>query len=149
MKNATADKPRGIQWTIFSPGPLEDLDLQMILRYYPPNTTISRTKTDRLCRYAQQTGLNINEKKIQIIKINNTQQNHVTIGEQTIEEVDDFTYLGSLIRKEDSTSKEIQSRINKARSANLRPIWKSQQYSLKTKLKLYNSNVEVCTPLRV
>ena len=142
MKNTTADKPRGIQWTLFSK--LEDLDFADDLALLSSSHNHIQEKTNRLCRFAQQTGLTINEKKTQIMKINNTIQNTVTIKDHHIEEVDDFTYLGSLLSKEDSTSKDIKSRLNKARTAfaKLRPIWKSQQYSLRTKLKLYNSNVK-------
>ena len=58
--------------------------------------------------------------------------------------MEDFTYLGSLISKDNGARKDIQSRLGKARGAfaRLQPIWKSKQRSLKTKLRLYNSNVK-------
>lgn len=42
-----------------------------------------------------------------------------------IEEVDDFTYLRSIISKKGGTDEDIQARIEKARQAfaMLRPIW--------------------------
>ena len=57
--------------------------------------------------------------------------------------MDDFTYLGSNISAENSVQKNISARINKARSSycSLCNIWKSNIYSLKTKLRLFNSNV--------
>jgi len=62
-----------------------------------------------------------------------------------IENVDDFTYLGSTISTDNGVQKDIQSRLNKARGAfaRLRPIWKSKAYSKRTKLKIYNSNVKL------
>ena len=60
-----------------------------------------------------------------------------------LEAVDDFTYLGSNISAENSVQKDISARINKARNSyfSLRNIWKSNIYSLKTTLGLFNSNV--------
>nr|XP_006821712.1 PREDICTED: uncharacterized protein LOC102806297 [Saccoglossus kowalevskii] len=83
-------------------------------------------------------------KKTQLLKINATNQTQLKIQGKAINEVDDFTYLGSNVSKKDSTSKDIKSRIAKARNAfiKLNPIWKSNQYSQKLKLKLYNSNVK-------
>ena len=45
---------------------------------------------------------------------------------------------------EDSTQKDIKNRLSKARAAfhKLRPIWKTNQYSRKTKIKLYNQNIK-------
>ena len=58
--------------------------------------------------------------------------------------VEEFTYLGSLLSKDNACSGDISIRLGKARStfASLQTIWKSKQYSLKTKLQLYNSNVK-------
>ena len=87
MKNTTADKPRGIQWTLFSK--LEDLDFADDLALLSSSHNHIQEKTNRLCRFARQTGLTINEKKTQIMKINNTIQNTVTIKDHHIDEVDD------------------------------------------------------------
>ena len=53
--------------------------------------------------------------------------------------VTDFTYLGSIISVENSVHKDINKAINSYCS--LRNIWKSNVYSLKTKVRLFNSNV--------
>ena len=67
----------------------------------------------------------------------------IMIDGEELEAVDDFTYLGSNISAENSVQKDISGRINKARNSycSLRNIWKSNIYSLKTKLRLFNSNV--------
>ena len=54
-----------------------------------------------------------------------------------------FTYLGSVVRQDGGTKQDIQSRLNKARNAfrSLNAVWRSLQYSIKTKLKLYHSCV--------
>ena len=48
------------------------------------------------------------------------------------------------ISSEDGSKADIKSRIGKARVAfnSLQNIWKSKKLALKTKIKLYNSNVK-------
>ena len=67
----------------------------------------------------------------------------IRIDGKELEVVDDFTYLGSNISAENSVQKDISARINKARNSycNLCNIWKSNINSLKTELRLFNSNV--------
>ena len=54
-----------------------------------------------------------------------------------------FTYLGSVVRQDGGTNKDIQSRLSKARNAfrGLNAVWRPSQYSIKTSLKLYQSCV--------
>ena len=61
-----------------------------------------------------------------------------------IQFVEKFTYLGSVISKDNGAKTDITSRLSKARHAFslLTNIWRSNKYSMKTKLKLYNSNVK-------
>ena len=53
-------------------------------------------------------------------------------------------YLGTLITGEGGISNEIKTRLQKARAAfsQLNQIWKSNIFSKKTKVKIYNSNVK-------
>ncbi len=66
------------------------------------------------------------------------------IGGVALEHAENLTYLGSIINSDNGAKEDIKARINKARSAfsRLRPIWNSKVYSLKTKIKLYKSNVK-------
>ena len=54
------------------------------------------------------------------------------------------TYLGSVISKDNVAKTDITSRLSKAKHtfSLLTNIWRSNKYSMKTKLKLYNSNVK-------
>jgi hypothetical protein len=63
---------------------------------------------------------------------------------RSLECVDRFTYLGSVISKDGSAQKDIKNILSKARNAfaNLRPVWRSSVYSIRTKLHLYNSIVK-------
>ena len=56
---------------------------------------------------------------------------------------EEFTYLGSTVRHDGGTDKDIKNRLNKARNSfgMLKNVWRSSQYSIKTKLKLYQSCV--------
>ena len=58
-------------------------------------------------------------------------------------QTDSFTYLGSIIRPGGGTKEDIQGRLSKAWSVfrGMTNIWRSTQYNVKTKLKLYQSCV--------
>ena len=58
--------------------------------------------------------------------------------------VEKFTYLGSLVAKDNAARKDLKARLGKARGAfaRLQPVWRSKQYSLRTKRRLYNSTVK-------
>ena len=142
MRKTTSDKPRGIQWTLFSQ--LEDLNFADDLAFLSVKLDHLQEKTDRLERYAKQTGLTINTSKTQVMSINTTPTAPVTVNGEPLEFVQDFTYLGSLISKDNGGQQDIKARLGKARCAfaKLQNIWKSNQYTTKTKIRLYNSNVK-------
>ena len=56
-----------------------------------------------------------------------------------------FTYLGSVVRQDGGTNRDVQSRLSEARKAfrSLNAVWRSSQHSVKTKLKLYQSLIRV------
>jgi hypothetical protein len=66
------------------------------------------------------------------------------IGQETIERVDDFLYLGSKVGETGGTLLDIQQRINKARGAfsRLINIWKANNINLHLKIKLFNACVK-------
>jgi len=61
-----------------------------------------------------------------------------------VEEVQQFTYLGSIVRTDGGTEEDVKSRLGKARVAfhMLDNLWKSKVISRHTKLKISNSNVK-------
>jgi hypothetical protein len=122
QRQATSDKRRGIQWTMFSH--LEDLDFADDLAEISGNNIHLQEKTDRLNKYARQTGLNINTKKTKIMTINAIPE-PITINNDPLEEVEDFTYLGSVLSKDNGAGKDSKARLSKARVAfaKLQPIW--------------------------
>ena len=68
----------------------------------------------------------------------------IKIDGQEIETVDKFTYLGSIVDVNGGTDSDVKSRINKARHAFaiLKPIWKSRKITLRTKIRLFKTNVK-------
>ena len=88
-------------------------------------------------------GLEINVPKTKILKLNANSQEPITIGDQILEDVDCFEYLGSKIDEAGGTLTDVKARINKSRTAfaSLNKIWNSNNISIKTKLRLFKSNV--------
>ncbi|KAL8564069.1 hypothetical protein ACOMHN_034546 [Nucella lapillus] len=68
---------------------------------------------------------------------------NINMNGQKFEEVDSFKYLGSIITKDGSSTKEIRTRLSLASSAltKLDTIWKSNTISLPVKIRLYKSLV--------
>ena len=74
-------------------------------------------------------------------KVNSTSTVSVTLGEEAIEEVEHFTYLGSIVGTHGGTELDVMARIGKARVAflQLENIWKSNVLSLKSKIRIFNT----------
>ena len=137
----TMGEPRGLQWTFTKR--LEDLDFADDICLMSHTLQHIQEKTDRLQQTAESTGLAINTCKTKSMRINAAQNRPVTIQNSQVEEVTNFTYLGSVVSTSGGTEEDIRSRIGKAMYAfvTLRPIRKNSNISLPTKLKLFNSNV--------
>ena len=137
MRKTTSDKKRGITWSMFTT--LEDLDFADDIALLSSKQDHMQEKTDRLSYFASQIGLELNAKKTQEMRLNTTSNLRLEAEGTEIQQVDKFTYLGTVVSTEDSTKKDIKSRLAKAKSAfqRLRLIWKSKQYNRKTKIRLY------------
>ena len=141
MRKITASK-RGITWSIFTT--LEDLDFAEDIALLSSKHSDVQEKTERLSHFASQLGRQLNANKTEEMRFNATSSNKLKVDGNEIKQVDKFIYIGPVVCNEDSTQKDIKNRFSKARTAfnKLRPIWKSNQYSRKTKIKQYNSNVK-------
>jgi len=66
------------------------------------------------------------------------------LDNEDIENVTSFTYLGSVIAVDEGTERDVLVRIGKAGTAFLllRPVWRSKEISLRTKLRIFNTNVK-------
>ena len=121
MRQTTSDKPRGLQWTLFSH--LEDLDFPGDLAILSVRHNQLQDKTDRLSRHGKQSRLNISTSKTHVMCINTTPIGPITVDGEPLDFVEDFNYLGSLISKDIGAQKDIKARLGKAHYAflNLRP----------------------------
>ena len=142
MKGTTEGTRNGIQWTLLNQ--LEDLDFADDLALLAHSHQQIQDKTSKLKTISSQVGLDIHPQKTQIMKMNTPNADPVTLGGNRIDEVESFTYLGSIVDRQGGTDADVKSRIGKARAAfiMLRNIWRSRQLLTKTKLRFFNSNVK-------
>ena len=96
MKTTTAGRNNGIQWTLWTQ--LDDLDFADDLALLSHNHSQMPDKTT-LLETTSGTGLKINRKKTELMKMNTTANAPVTVGGQPIREVESFVYLWLTIRE--------------------------------------------------
>ncbi|KAL9957652.1 hypothetical protein ACROYT_G034575 [Oculina patagonica] len=89
-------------------------------------------------------GLKINIQKTKSLRVNQRNNTNFDIGGDEIQDIEKFTYLGSIVSSEGGTDQDIVARIGKATTAFhiLRPIWRTRAISVKTKLRIFNTNVK-------
>ncbi|XP_065581063.1 uncharacterized protein LOC136040693 [Artemia franciscana] len=87
-------------------------------------------------------GLRINDDKTKSMAVADSPL-HLRCDNQDIEQVLEFEYLGSTVLNAGSTEKDTSCRIGQASGTfnRLKLIWRSQNFSLRLKLRLFNSNV--------
>ena len=98
-----------------------------------------QTKSRQLNQFAARTGLRINKKNTQILRIN-----RILIDDQELKEVDKYNYLGANVSKQGGGGDDIVNRICKARVSfmKLKQIWSSNIYTLRSKLRLFKTLVK-------
>ena len=76
--------------------------------------------------------------------MNTTANTPVTVGGEPIRQVESFVYLRSVVEKQGGTDRNVTARIGKARAAFLvlKNIWASRGISMRTKLRIFNSNTK-------
>ena len=89
-------------------------------------------------------GLTISIKKTNVLGQNVNSLPHITIGEHTLDVVDNFTYLGSTISSCLSLDTELNTRIGKAAAAMSRlakRVWTNPMLTINTKMRVYQACV--------
>ena len=78
------------------------------------------------------------------MKINAKRKQPVKIKDTNLEEVEEFTYLGSIVNIEGGIDADVKNRISKARVIFniLGKAWSAKNISRGTKMKIFNSNVK-------
>ena len=136
-------KKTGVQWTLSSQ--LEDLEFADDLCLLSQKVTHMRQKVNNLKKNAERVGLKINTEKTKEMRVMTpANTGPIRCGDEAVERVKQFKYLGSIVSDTGGTEEDVKSRKRSAQYmfTTLKPIWRSKAISLKTKLKIYNSSVK-------
>ena len=145
MKRASSGKRTGIQW-IFTKQ-LEDLDLADDISLLSHRHQDAQEVLSRLAE-AEKTGLNINTKKTDVIRIKNKKQDPITLHDEDLNEDEKFVYLGSVINKDGGQTKTSRDGSTRPDMYSTPfphpppPIWNSSVLSLHNKIGIFNTNVK-------
>ena len=89
-------------------------------------------KTEDTADCAKQIGMETNVPKTKHLRMNTTSSEHIQLHGADIEEVEEFSYLGSKMTTSGSCDAEVKARLSKASQAfgMLKSTWKSGRISL-------------------
>ncbi|KAL3848197.1 hypothetical protein ACJMK2_019071 [Sinanodonta woodiana] len=113
MRRTTEDKRQGIQWTLISM--LDDLDYADDIGLLASKHHDIQQKTQQMVQTANTIGLRVNIGKPKVLRKNIRAGNPSTINDQPLQELDDFTYLGSKVSTDGDCTREVITRISKAK----------------------------------
>ena len=101
-------------------------------------------KTNIVAEHSARLALNIHSGKSKILKVNSTSTVSVTLGVEAIEEMDHFTYLGSVADTHGGTEANVKGRIGKASVEFLQLKKRDQDFQYKCQgcSSLRNSDME-------
>jgi hypothetical protein len=105
MQNVNRDRRRGIQWGLVNK--LEDLDFADDLCLLSETHGDMQMKLEDLINEAEKIGLVINVKKTKAMRVNTRKTDQFTLRGQSIEDVDSFTYLGSMVAKDEGAVQDV------------------------------------------
>ena len=133
---------RGIRWTLTKR--LEDLDFADDICMLAHRLQDAQEQLDHLRSTGLRAGLKINVSKTKTMRVNACLNNNIMLSGQAVEDVNEFTYLGSIVSPTGGTEEDIKARRKKAQQAfaTLRPVWSCRSPRTKTKLRIFNSNVK-------
>ncbi|VDO83705.1 unnamed protein product, partial [Schistosoma margrebowiei] len=95
MKTSTSEGKHGIQWT--AQNQLDDLDFADDLALLSRTHEQMQIKTASVAAISASVGLNIHKGKTKVLKFKAENSNPITLDGETLEDVESFTYLGSII----------------------------------------------------
>ncbi|VDO52808.1 unnamed protein product [Schistosoma margrebowiei] len=110
MQTSTSEGKHGTQWT--AQNQLDDLDFADDLALLSHTHRQIQIKTASVAAVSASLGLNIHKRKTKVLKYNTENSNPVTVDGETLEDVESFTYLGSIIDEEGGSDADIKVRID-------------------------------------
>ena len=142
MTKTVENNNNGIRWNFTTV--LEDIDFADDLALLSSTKTHIQKKVDRLNKHSKAIGMKTSIKKTKLMRYNAKDQTPVSIDGKDVEDADSFTYLGAIVNKTGGAEQHITARVGKARSSfnKLTKVWKSSQYSMRTKTRIFSSNVD-------
>ncbi|VDO90435.1 unnamed protein product [Schistosoma margrebowiei] len=142
MKTSTSEGKHGIQWT--DQNQLNDLDFADDLALLSHTHEQMQIKTASVAAVSASVGLSIHKGKTKVLKYNTENSNPITLDGETLEDVEFFTYLGSILDEQGGSDADVKARIGKARFAflQLKNICNSKQLSTNIKARVFNTNVK-------
>lgn len=142
MKTSAAQKRNGIQWTPWTQ--FDDLDFADDLALLSHIQQQMQEKTTIIATHSACLGLIIHKGKSKILKVNNNNTAPIRLEGEALEEVESFTYLGSVVDKLGGTDADVKVPIGKARAAfhQLKNFWGSSELPRNIKIRIFNSMVK-------
>ena len=95
MRQTTEANRDGIQWTLTTR--LEDLDFADGIALLSHNHQGMQAKVKRIAKISAKTGLRISKSKTKVMRVKTRNVDNIKLDGEAIDEVEDFTYLGSNI----------------------------------------------------
>jgi hypothetical protein len=125
---------------------ITDLDYADDIALFATSYTELQHVLSRIDTVSKSVGLKINAEKSKIFSscIPDVEKIPVKVGDQSLEEVISFKYLGSTIRPNGQCVDEITARIDAARKAFFqlkKSLWSRREISLFTKIRVYKATV--------
>ena len=114
-KQSTADRKNGIQWTMWAQ--LDDLDFADDLALLSHTQQQMQEKTSTIATNSARLGLSIHRGKSKVMRVNSANTAPIMLEGEALEEVEEFTYLGSIVNKQGGTDADVRASIGKARVA--------------------------------
>ncbi|VDO62396.1 unnamed protein product [Schistosoma margrebowiei] len=74
-------------------------------------------KTASVAAGSESVGLSIHKEKTKVLKLKTENSSLITLEGETLEDVESFTYLGSIIDEQGGSDAGVKARIGKARAA--------------------------------
>ena len=133
MKRTTAENKRGIQWTLNSV--LEDLDFADNIALLSSRHSDIQEKMNQLASRASHIGMKVNVGKTKLMMLNTTSNQPITHNWKK------WTSLPTWAAKSlQMATVQRQTKANQA-FGTLNPVWKSTKLNVRTKIKIFKSNV--------
>ena len=106
---------------------LHDLDYANDICFLSQKLQHMQAKTNNLAQIGETTDLRVNKEKTKVMRTKRKQWDKVKLNGEDLEDVESFTYLGSIITVTGGTEEDVKCRIGKAGWAfkMLRPVYHS------------------------